>query len=107
LKGARFIEEGVTETARRIAARYVGEEEAAVDTEALRGGDVIVRIELGHVRPGITSISSTASERCAWSTTAPSYSTSRPTSNTSLTWRSPGTLSLTAPNCATSVSSAE
>jgi hypothetical protein len=35
LKGARFIEEGVTETARRIAARYVGEEEAAVDTEAL------------------------------------------------------------------------
>lgn len=47
---ARFIGEGVTETARRIAARYVGEEQAAVDTEALRGADVIVRIEPGHVR---------------------------------------------------------
>ena len=29
----RLIEQDVTETARRIAARYVGEEEAAVDTE--------------------------------------------------------------------------
>lgn len=47
---ARFIEEGVTETARRIAARYVGQEEAVLETEALRGRDVIVRIEPGHVR---------------------------------------------------------
>jgi PPOX class probable F420-dependent enzyme len=47
---ARFIEQDVTETARRIAARYVGEEAAAVDTEATRGRDVIVRIEPGHVR---------------------------------------------------------
>ena len=47
---ARFIDEGVTEIARRIAARYVGEEDAAVDTEALRGADVIVRIEPGHLR---------------------------------------------------------
>lgn len=47
---ARFIEQDVTETARRIAARYVGEEAAAVDTEAMRGRDVIVRIEPGHVR---------------------------------------------------------
>jgi PPOX class probable F420-dependent enzyme len=47
---ARFIEQGVTETARRIAARYVGDQVAAVDTEALRGCDVIVRIEPGHVR---------------------------------------------------------
>ncbi len=47
---ARFIEEDVTETAHRIAARYVGEEEAAADTEATRGRDVIVRIEPGHLR---------------------------------------------------------
>jgi PPOX class probable F420-dependent enzyme len=47
---ARFITDAVTETARRIAARYVGEEEAAADTEALRGGDVIVRVEPGHLR---------------------------------------------------------
>jgi PPOX class probable F420-dependent enzyme len=47
---ARFIEEAVTETARRIAARYVGEEEAGADTEALRGADVIVRIEPGDIR---------------------------------------------------------
>ena len=47
---ARFVEDGVTETARRIAARYVGEDEATADTEALRGRDVIVRIEPGHAR---------------------------------------------------------
>jgi PPOX class probable F420-dependent enzyme len=47
---ARFINANVTETARRIATRYIGEEEAAVDTEALRGRDVIVRIEPGQVR---------------------------------------------------------
>ncbi len=47
---ARFIEEDVTETARRIAARYVGDEDAAADTEALRGADVIVRLEPGAIR---------------------------------------------------------
>jgi PPOX class probable F420-dependent enzyme len=47
---AQFIEQGVTETAHRIAARYVGDEEATVDTEAQRGRDVIVRIEPGHLR---------------------------------------------------------
>jgi PPOX class probable F420-dependent enzyme len=47
---ARFVDEGVTETARRIAARYVGDEEGAADAEALRGADVIVRIEPGDIR---------------------------------------------------------
>jgi len=47
---ARFIEQDVTETARRIAARYIGEEDAAADAEALRGADVIVRIEPGDIR---------------------------------------------------------
>lgn len=47
---ARIIEDGVTETARRIAARYLAEDEAAADTDALRGADVIIRIEPGHVR---------------------------------------------------------
>ena len=46
---ARFIEEGVTDVARRIAARYIGEDDAAADTEALRA-DVIVRIEPGNIR---------------------------------------------------------
>lgn len=47
---ARFIEHEVTETAHRIAARYIGDADATIDTEARRGGDVIVRIEPGHVR---------------------------------------------------------
>ncbi len=47
---ARFIEEGVTETARRIAARYIGDDEAAADTEARSGADVIIRIEPGDIR---------------------------------------------------------
>jgi PPOX class probable F420-dependent enzyme len=47
---ARFIEEGVTDIARRIATRYVGEDDATTDTEALRGADVIVRIEPGNLR---------------------------------------------------------
>ena len=45
-----FIEVGVNEIARRIATRYVGEEEAAADTDALRGADVIVRLEPGSLR---------------------------------------------------------
>ena len=47
---ARFIEEGVSETALRIASRYLGPEEGATDVEALRGADVIVRIEPGDIR---------------------------------------------------------
>jgi PPOX class probable F420-dependent enzyme len=47
---ARFIEEDVTDIARRIATRYVGEDDATADTEALRGADVIVRIEPGNIR---------------------------------------------------------
>jgi PPOX class probable F420-dependent enzyme len=47
---ARFVEEGVPETALRIAARYLGPEEGAADVEALRGADVIVRIEPGDIR---------------------------------------------------------
>ena len=47
---ARFVDQDVTATARRIAARYIGEEEAASYTEPSRGKDVIVRIEPGHLR---------------------------------------------------------
>jgi PPOX class probable F420-dependent enzyme len=47
---ARFIKQDVTGTAHRIATRYVGEEEAAADVEALRGADIIVRIEPGEIR---------------------------------------------------------
>jgi PPOX class probable F420-dependent enzyme len=47
---ARFIETGVSETALRIAARYLDPEEGAADVEALRGADVIVRIEPGDLR---------------------------------------------------------
>jgi PPOX class probable F420-dependent enzyme len=41
---ARFIEEDVTDIARRIATRYVGEDDATADTEALRGADVNIRV---------------------------------------------------------------
>jgi PPOX class probable F420-dependent enzyme len=47
---ARFVEMGVSETALRIASRYIGPEEAAAYVEPLRGADVIVRIEPGDVR---------------------------------------------------------
>jgi len=47
---ARFIEEGVSETALRVVTRYEGPEEAAADVEAVRGGDVIVRVEPGDIR---------------------------------------------------------
>ena len=47
---ARFIEQGVTETALRIAARYGSHADAAADAEAVRGSDVIVRLEPGHIR---------------------------------------------------------
>jgi PPOX class probable F420-dependent enzyme len=47
---ARFVEQGVSETALRIASRYLDRQEAATDVEALRGADVIVRIEPGDLR---------------------------------------------------------
>ena len=47
---ARFIEEDVTETAVRIATRYVGRDEAVRFTGTLAGGDVIVRLEPGELR---------------------------------------------------------
>ena len=47
---ARFIEEGVSEIALRIVTRYEGLEDAAADVEALRGADVIVRVEPGNIR---------------------------------------------------------
>ena len=47
---ARFIEQDVPETALRIATRYLGPEEGAADVEALRGADVIIRIEPGDIR---------------------------------------------------------
>jgi PPOX class probable F420-dependent enzyme len=47
---ARLIEQGVSEIALRIVTRYEGPEDGAADVEALRGADVIVRIEPGDVR---------------------------------------------------------
>lgn len=47
---ARFIEDGVSETALRIATRYLGPKEAAFDVAAVRGADVIVRIEPSDIR---------------------------------------------------------
>jgi len=47
---ARFIEEGVSETALRIVTRYEGPDDGAADVEALRGADVIIRIEPGDIR---------------------------------------------------------
>jgi PPOX class probable F420-dependent enzyme len=47
---ARFVEDAVSETALRIATRYLGPEEGAEDVAALRGSDVIVRIEPGDLR---------------------------------------------------------
>ena len=47
---ARFIDEGVSETALRIVSRYEGPKDAAADVEDLRGADVIVRVEPGDIR---------------------------------------------------------
>jgi PPOX class probable F420-dependent enzyme len=47
---ARLIEEGVTDTAFSIAARYIGAQAAADYVAASRGTDVIVRIEPGDIR---------------------------------------------------------
>jgi PPOX class probable F420-dependent enzyme len=47
---ARFIEEGVSETALRIVTRYESPDDAATDVRALGGADVIIRIEPGDIR---------------------------------------------------------
>jgi len=47
---ARFVEDDVTETAVRIAARYLGAVDGAAYVAASHGTDVIVRIEPGHLR---------------------------------------------------------
>jgi PPOX class probable F420-dependent enzyme len=47
---AEFIEQGVAETARRIAAKYIGEEKGAAYVESLGGVDVIVRLTPGDIR---------------------------------------------------------
>ena len=47
---ARFVEDDATETAIRIAARYVGPAEGAAYVQASPGTDVIVRIEPGDLR---------------------------------------------------------
>jgi PPOX class probable F420-dependent enzyme len=46
----QLIATDVTETATRIASRYEDEDEAAADAEALRGNDVVIRLEPGEVR---------------------------------------------------------
>jgi PPOX class probable F420-dependent enzyme len=47
---AQLIDEGVSETAVRIAARYIGEERGAAYVESLGGEDVIVRLAPGAIR---------------------------------------------------------
>ncbi len=47
---ARLVDKAVAETAKRIAARYVGEEEGAAYVESLGGDDLIVRLEPGELR---------------------------------------------------------
>jgi PPOX class probable F420-dependent enzyme len=47
---AQLIDEGVSETAVRIAARYIGEERGAAYVESLGGEDVIVRLAPGDIR---------------------------------------------------------
>ena len=47
---ARLIEEDVSDTALRIVTRYEGPEDGAADVKALRGADIIVRIEPGDIR---------------------------------------------------------
>lgn len=46
----RFVEQDVTETGRRIAARYIGHEAAVAYAESMRGQDVVVRIKAHNVR---------------------------------------------------------
>ncbi len=47
---AVFVTDEISETALRIASRYLPPEEAAEDVESLRGRDFILRIAPGNVR---------------------------------------------------------
>ena len=47
---ARIIHDGVAETARRIAARYIGEERGAAYVASLPGQHLIVRLDPGATR---------------------------------------------------------
>jgi PPOX class probable F420-dependent enzyme len=47
---AELIDEGVSETAVRIAARYIGEEEGAAYVGSQRGEHLIVRLTPGDIR---------------------------------------------------------
>lgn len=47
---ARFVEQGVLETAVAIAARYIGEERGRAYVESMTGDDVIVRLAPGELR---------------------------------------------------------
>ncbi|HTG48090.1 MAG TPA: TIGR03618 family F420-dependent PPOX class oxidoreductase [Actinomycetota bacterium] len=47
---ARFVENAVSETAIRIATRYVGHDEAVRFAGEMAGEDVIVRLEPGELR---------------------------------------------------------
>ena len=47
---ARLVEQAVNETARRIAARYLGPQDGPPYADAHGGSDVIVRLEPGHLR---------------------------------------------------------
>lgn len=47
---ARFVEDGVFETAVEIAARYVGRERGRAYVESLGGDDVVVRVAPGDLR---------------------------------------------------------
>jgi PPOX class probable F420-dependent enzyme len=47
---ARFIHDGVPQTARRIAARYIGEERGTAYVASLPGDHVIVRLQPGALR---------------------------------------------------------
>jgi PPOX class probable F420-dependent enzyme len=47
---ARFVEEGVVETSRRIAVRYLGQDRGTAYASTIEGDEVIVRLEPGIVR---------------------------------------------------------
>ena len=47
---ARLIEQDVSETALRIVTWYEGPGDGAAGVEALRGADVIIRVEPGDIR---------------------------------------------------------
>jgi enamine deaminase RidA (YjgF/YER057c/UK114 family) len=56
---ARFIHDGVPQTARRIAARYIGEERGTAYVASLPGDHVIVRLQPGDSGSGTSPTSTT------------------------------------------------